>query len=212
MPDPTAGERFGPYVKLAPIGRGGMGEVWRARDTRLSREVALKLMLHDDGDDRQRFLREAQTAASLSHPGIASIYEVGEHDGRRYIAMQLIEGKPMARPCPPRDAARIVRDVALAAAYAHARGVIHRDFKPDNIMIDGAGHAYALDFGLARRVTTDASLTQSGVMVGTPAYMSPEQARGERATAASDVYALGATLHHAVSGTPPFDDDELVTL
>jgi len=207
------GTPVGPYVATKLLGRGGFGEVWKAWDPRLQRWVALKILRDDDDPEEvRRFEREAQTAAALSDPGIAAVYEAGRHEGRAFIAMQLIEGRPVAGPLPPRDAARIVRDAAHAVARAHERGVIHRDLKPSNVMLDGDGRVYVMDFGLARRLRAPSSLTQSGMLMGTPAYMSPEQARGERVDARSDIYSLGATLHELIAGAPPFRDADLLQL
>jgi len=213
-----------PYVKHSLLGRGGFGEVWKARDEKLQRWVALKVLKAHEPEDLRRFQREAQTAASLSHPNIAAIYEVGPD----WIAMQLVEGAPPST-CAPREAARIVRDATRAVAFAHRHGVVHRDLKPANLMVEGPParlpseaappdsevegrrrRVYVMDFGLAR--TVKSTLTQTGMMVGTPAYMSPEQVRGERATEASDVWSLGATLHELVSGRPPFEAAGLVEL
>jgi tetratricopeptide (TPR) repeat protein/predicted Ser/Thr protein kinase len=208
-----AGERVGAYVKAELIGRGGFGEVWRAWDERLSRWVALKLLRQDDaGDERERFVREAQTAATLSHANIAAVYDVGEHDGRPYIAMQIVDGSSLQN-WKERDALKIVRtirDAARAVEHAHERGIIHRDLKPANIMTDSSGAVYVMDFGCARSTRVASSLTMSGMLVGTPAYMSPEQARGDRADARSDVYMLGATLYELLAGRRPFGGEDLI--
>jgi len=185
------------------LGRGGMGEVWKARDEKLGRWVALKRLTLQDPEDARRFQREAQTAASLDHPGIAAIYEVG--DG--WIAMQLIDGGTL-KPGP--DAVRQVRDAAVAVGFAHGKGIVHRDLKPANIMVERDGRVFVMDFGLARSVRAASSLTVSGALLGTPAYMSPEQARGERATPASDVWSLGATLYEITAGRLPFVGADLV--
>ena len=172
----------------AEIGRGGMGVVYRAVDSRLHRKVALKVLppeLAFRDEIRARFLREAQMAAQLSHPHIVPIYTVDEHDGLVYFAMGLVEGETLAQQLardPHPDVAtvrRILREVADALAYAHAHGVVHRDVKPDNILIERAtGHARVTDFGIARAAEADGRLTVTGIAVGTPAYMSPEQAAG----------------------------------
>jgi Tfp pilus assembly protein PilF len=207
-----AGDRFGPYELDAFLGHGVSGQVWRARDTHLPRTVAIKLLSLDEPDDVHLFLREARTAAALDHPNIAAVYDIGEACGFHYIAMQLVDGTPPKPPLRPREAARIVRDAARAVAFAHDRQIIHRDLKPANLMVAGDGRVYVMDFGLARSTKHAASLTASGVLVGSPAFMSPEQARGERATPASDVWCLGTTLYNLLTGRHPFEGDALVAL
>jgi len=203
------GDRVGDYILDRLIGRGGMGEVWRAHDPSLGRAIALKVLTKADDDELQRLRREARTAAGLAHPGIVRIYAVGE----RSIAMELVDGKTLAEAkLDARRAAEAVRDAARAIAVAHAAGIVHRDLKPQNLMIDGAGHVHVMDFGLARRVEGGESLTQTGVTLGTPAYMSPEQARGERADERSDVYSLGATLYHVLTGRPPFEGATVIAI
>ena len=192
------GTTLGPYRIIEPLVGGGMGDVHRAHDERLQRDVAVKLLsAATAGDDeaRARVLREARAAAALHHPHICTIYEVGEVDGQAYIAMELVEGRPLDRIIP---AAGLARDevfnygsqIADAVAHAHAHGVLHRDLKAANIMITQAGRVQVLDFGL--RVSA------------TVAYMSPEQLRGEPATTASDVWALGVVLHEMAAGRQPF--------
>jgi tetratricopeptide (TPR) repeat protein/predicted Ser/Thr protein kinase len=206
---------FGKFRLEEKIGSGGMGEVWRARDTELDRVVALKFLKGTDADEIERFRREAQTAAKLTHPNIAAVHEVGEAGGVPYIAMQYVRGHTLlALPeRTPEIAARLVRDAARALEYAHRNGVIHRDIKPANIMVEGE-RVYVMDFGLARRTDAKSSLSASGVMIGTPAYMSPEQARGDHAQvdARSDIYGLGATLYHLLGGQAPFDNPSILEL
>ena len=202
------GERLGPYVLTQLLGRGGFGEVWRARDEKLGRWVAVKVLDVRDEDDLKRFAREARTAASLDHPNIAAVYDVG-FAGRPYIAMQLIDGAAPAGPLPPRDAARIARDAARAVAHAHAKGIVHRDLKPANLLV-AAGRVYVLDFGLARTFAGPTTVTREGQMIGTPAYMSPEQARGEKADTRSDIWGLGATLHELLAGSPPYTGTSMI--
>lgn len=197
------------------IGRGGMAVVYRARDVRLRRKVALKVLppeLAFREDVKRRFLREAQMAAQLSHPHIVPIYAVDELAGVVFFAMGLVEGETLAQslvrdPRPPVSIVRrLMRDVADALAYAHARGVVHRDVKPDNILVERAtGHALVSDFGIARAAEGDARLTVTGNTVGTPAYMSPEQAMGEREVdGRADIYSLGVVGYQMLAGELPF--------
>ena len=205
---------FGDYEINQEIDRGGMGVVYKARQVSLNRPVALKMIL--DGQlaneaDVKRFHAEAEAAANLDHPGIVPIYEVGQHDGQHYFSMGFVEGQSLAHrladgPLPPRKAAGLIRRVCEAIEYAHHRGVIHRDLKPANILLDRDGNPRVTDFGLAKKLESDSSLTGSGQIMGTPSYMPPEQARGNRHEIgpAADVYGLGATLYRMVTGTPPF--------
>ncbi len=205
---------FGDYVLESLLGKGGFGEVWKAQDPSLARSVALKILRHDDPDELTRFLREAHTAASLIHANIAAVYRVGQFDGKHFIAMQLIDGHTLATF--PRNningVVRVMRDVCRAVAFAHDKDIIHRDLKPANIMVDRDGRAYVMDFGLARQLKPGSSLTVSGMMIGTPAYMSPEQAQGRRADPRSDVYSLGATLYELLTEKPPFQSDDVISL
>ena len=196
------------------IGRGGMAVVYRARDVRLHRKVALKVLppeLAFRAEVKSRFLREAQMAAQLSHPNIVPIYTVDEIDGVVFFSMGLVEGETLAQllarePRPPIPMVRaLLREVADALAYAHARHVVHRDVKPDNILVDGrTGHALVSDFGIARAAEGDARLTVTGVAVGTPAYMSPEQAMGDRdVDGRADIYALGIVGYQMLAGELP---------
>jgi tetratricopeptide (TPR) repeat protein len=221
-PEPT----FGSYKLLAPIGRGGMGVIWKALDQRLNRVVALKMLLSSDPSplDLQRFRNEAEAAALLDHPHIVPIYEVGERDGQMFFSMKLVEGGSLAAHLAefrrrPQDAARVLAEVARAVHYAHQRGILHRDLKPGNILLEarqgGAEpHQYVplvTDFGLAKRLGAQ-ELTQPGALIGTPGYMAPEQARGHQAavTTASDIYGLGAVLYALLTGSAPFAGDDLL--
>ncbi len=198
------------------IGRGGMGIVYRARDPRLKRGVAVKLLPPDLAfrpDIRSRFLREAETAARLSHPNIVPIYTVDEREGLVYFVMALVEGESVGDRLkrvgrmPIADVRRILREVAEALAYAHANGVVHRDVKPDNILLDAnSGRAMVTDFGIARAASDgEARLTATGAAIGTPAYMSPEQCSGDREIdGRSDLYSLGAVAYDMITGAPPF--------
>jgi len=212
-PIPDLPCRFGDYMLEEEIGRGGMGVVYRARQISLGRQVALKMILKGDqasDSDRRRFQAEAESAARLNHPNIVAINEVGQLEGRWYIAMRLITGQTLSqrlqgRPMNPRDAARIMIDVAKAIDYAHEQGVLHRDLKPSNILIGKSGAPYVADFGLAKQEKDHPSLTESGDLLGTPAYMSPEQASGRgQMGVPSEIYSLGAILYHMITGRPPF--------
>jgi tetratricopeptide (TPR) repeat protein/predicted Ser/Thr protein kinase len=204
---------FGRYITVSELGRGGMGAVFKAWDSDLGRWVALKVMLSGSfagAEERERFLREAQTGAQFSHANIAAVYEVGVANDQPFIAMQFIEGRTLhelaAKDLTVRRAAELVRDAARAMHYAHDLKVIHRDVKPQNLIVARTGQVYVLDFGLARAVDVKSSLSVTGYAVGTPAYMSPEQARGDRSIdRRTDVYALGATLYYAVTGKRPFE-------
>jgi eukaryotic-like serine/threonine-protein kinase len=205
------------YELESEVGRGGMGIVYCARDRRLKREIAIKVLppeLSFRADIRQRFLREAETAAQLSHPNIVPIYTVEERDNLVYFVMAYIKGDNLGQrlqqhgPIPPVEVRRILREVADALAYAHHRNVIHRDIKPDNIIIDEeTGRAMVTDFGIARALTDsgDSRLTATGMAIGTPAYMSPEQSAGDHAIdGRSDLYSLGVVGYQMLCGQPPF--------
>ncbi len=202
----------GRYVLLGELGRGGMGAVYRAWDPQLQRPVALKVLLDAGGaSTTERFLREASSAARLQDPGIVRVLDAGTHAGKPFLVMELVEGESFAAMLHGepelREAVRIVREVALAVASAHAAGVIHRDIKPANVLVDRAGRARLTDFGLVRIVGAK-SLTMTGQVLGTPGYMAPEQAAGEkeRHGPASDVYSLGAMLYRVITGKTPFQD------
>ena len=205
---------FHDYEILEEVGRGGMGVVYRARQRSLDRIVALKMMLRGDmasAADAARFRVEAEAAARLDHPGIAPVYEVGIANGHLYFTMRFVDGTTLADrlrdgPLPSREAARLLLPVVRAIHYAHEKGILHRDLKPQNILIGMDGVPCVTDFGLARRVEAPGSLTQSGAILGTPGYMPPEQAVGKRGHLgpASDVYSLGAVLYHMLTGRPPF--------
>jgi eukaryotic-like serine/threonine-protein kinase len=205
---------FGDYEIVRELARGGMGVVFEARQMSLSRPVALKMILAGqlaNETEVRRFYAEAEAAANLDHPGIVPIYEVGEHEGQHYFSMGFIEGQSLTQrladgPVAPREAAELTVKVAEAIEYAHQRGVIHRDLKPANILLDRSGNPRVTDFGLAKKLKEDSGLTGSGQIMGTPSYMPPEQAGGNRGDIGppADVYALGATLYALVTGRPPF--------
>nr|WP_275939137.1 serine/threonine-protein kinase [Polyangium spumosum] len=215
---PRPGERVGRFVVREEIGRGGMGVVFAATDPTLGREVALKVLLSEDEERKRRLLREARAAAALEHAGVVAIYDVGEDQGRAFIAMERLCGSTLrerldarpkdARALPPGEARRIAKDLARALAKAHARGLVHRDLKPENVMIEGDGRVILLDFGLAK--ATHAELdpvpvaTAEGAILGTPSYMSPEQARGRPVDARSDVFSFGVMLYEMLTGKRPF--------
>ena len=205
---------FDDYELLEEVGRGGMGIVYRARQKSLDRIVAVKMLLRRDlatAADLARFRSEAEAAARLDHPGIVSIFEVGECGGHPFYSMRFIEGTTLAKrlaagDVPTREAATILARVAEAVDAAHRGGVLHRDLKPSNILIDAAGKPHVSDFGLAKRIEADQDVTHTGAILGTPCYMSPEQAAGSRGDVGppSDVWSLGAILYQTLTGRPPF--------
>ena len=204
---------LGDYELLEELGHGGMGVVYRARQRSLGRYVAVKMILRDrlsSAADRRRFFVEAEATARLSHPGIVPLYEVGELDGRPFFSMQLIRGTTLAKrisdgPLPQREAVRLMIPICRAVQYAHQHGILHRDIKPSNILIDEHDRARLTDFGLATPEGVHDSFTRTGVVLGTPSYMSPEQANGRinDVGPASDIYSLGAVLYHILTGRPP---------
>ncbi len=205
---------FGDYEVLEEIGHGGQGVVYRARQKSLNRIVALKVigLAHWATEAHvKRFRLEAEAAASLNHPCIVPIYEVGERDGACYFSMGLVEGGQLdavakREPIPIRHAAEVIAKLARTVSYAHAHGILHRDIKPGNILLDAKGEPHLTDFGLARLVETESSVTRTMEVLGTPSYMAPEQAVGNNAgvTSATDIYGLGAVLYQLITGHPPF--------
>jgi eukaryotic-like serine/threonine-protein kinase len=235
----TTGLRFGPYEIVSPLGVGGMGEVWRARDTHLKRGVAIKVLpdgVSQDPDRLARFQREAELLASLNHPNIAAVYGLEKADGMTGIVLELVDGETLAEviahgPVPVIDALQIARQIAEALEAAHEKGVIHRDLKPANIKLTSDGKVKVLDFGLAKLLDTETTaagqarryspgltdsptittpaMTMAGVILGTAAYMSPEQARGKAADKRADIWAFGCVLYEMLTGRRVFDGDEV---
>jgi eukaryotic-like serine/threonine-protein kinase len=229
----AAGSRLGPYEILAPLGAGGMGEVYRARDTRLGREVAIKVLPAQHTGDalrRQRFLREAQAISALNHPNIVTLFDVGESGGVSYLVMEHVHGRTLDQLIPRgglrlAETLRIALQIADGLAQAHAAGILHRDLKPANVIVTEDGTAKLLDFGLAKLaqqeelapVSTDGSTqsvlspvaqdTVAGTILGTVAYMSPEQAQGKALDERSDTFSFGAVLYEMVTGRRAFQGD-----
>jgi serine/threonine-protein kinase len=212
---PAGGRAFGDYELLRELGRGGMGVVYQAWQSSLSRTVALKMILagaHAGPEELARFRAEAEAVARLQHPNIVQIYQVGEHDGRPYFALEYVEGGSLERklagaPRPPREAAALAETLARTVHYAHQRGIVHRDLKPANVLLTEDGTPKITDFGLAKiLVGARGDPTQTGAVLGTPGYMAPEQASGRprEVGPAADVYALGAILYECLTGRPPF--------
>jgi serine/threonine protein kinase len=225
------GARLGPYEILASVAAGGMGEVFRARDTRLGREVAIKILTAahaGDPDSVRRFEKEARAVASLSHPNVVPLFDVGEQDGIRYAVSEYVEGETLrARlkraPLPPTEAVEIAAQIAEGLSAAHQKGLVHRDIKPENVILAHARFARILDFGLAKRsaalaglsvseqeATQSAFLTEPGIIAGTIGYMSPEQVRGEPVDGRSDIFSLGVVLWEMLTGRRPFRGDSPV--
>jgi eukaryotic-like serine/threonine-protein kinase len=220
----VAGSRLGPYEIIAPLGAGGMGEVYRAKDTRLDRSVAIKILpaqLSADPVRKQRFQREAKTISSLNHPHICTLHDVGHQDGIDYLVMECVEGETLAKrlekgPLPQEQVLKYGAQIADAQDKAHRSGVVHRDLKPGNIMLTLNG-AKLLDFGLAKPATALASaatltagaaqspVTEEGMVVGTFQYMSPEQVEGKELDGRSDIFSLGAVLYEMLTGRRAFE-------
>ena len=224
----ATGAQLGPFVITAAIGKDGMGEVYRARDTRLGREVALKVLPPGlvDAERLRRFLREARAASLLNHPNIVTIYDIVEIDGMHILVMEYVEGKPLSEVVSkaavnPADVERYARQIASALSKAHSEGIIHRDLKPANIMITSSGVVKLLDFGIAKftdtpvdesNATLTDAVTRTGMVIGTAAYMSPEQAQGQPVDARSDLFALGAVMYEMLSGERAFRGESAVAV
>src|SRR5499427_1764210 len=220
----TPGIRLGPYEVVEPLGAGGMGEVYRARDTRLERTVAIKILpahLSSDPVRKQRFEREAKTISSLNHPNICTLHDIGSQDGVDYLVMECVEGETLARrldrgPLPLEQVLKIGTQIADALDKAHRAGIVHRDLKPGNIMLTATG-AKLLDFGLAKPAApllnlatmtvtkAESPLTKEGMIVGTFQYMSPEQIEGKEVDGRSDIFSLGAVLYEMLTGKKAFE-------
>ncbi len=214
--DVLVGQTVGGIEILSVLGEGGMGVVYKGKDRALDRTVALKLLparLRGTSDQIERFKREARAAARLEHPNVVQVYQVGEHAGRHYIVMQFVEGESLAAAIrregaiEPVQALRWILDVTRGLAMAHEMGIVHRDIKPDNILVTRKGEPKLADFGLAREVESQSEISQSGQVLGTPYYMSPEQCDAQPADGRSDIYSLGATLYHMLTGRRPFEAD-----
>ena len=200
----------GRYLVERELGRGGMATVLLARDTTLERPVAVKILAADaDEELRLRFLREGRLAAQLSHPNVVSVFDSGEDDGRPYLVLELVDGHSLADeirrrgPLPPAEVSALGRQACAGLEQAHARGLVHRDVKPQNLLLGRDGTLKVADFGIARAGSASATITQVGTLLGTAAYMAPEAVAGEPATPASDVYSLGAVLYELATGRPP---------
>lgn len=212
-----AGKDFGDYALLKELGRGGMGVVFKARQISLDRMVAVKMILPGpkaNADDLARFRLEAEANAQLRHPNIVTVHEVGEIHGQPYYSMDYVEGSSLSQrlaqgPLPGRQAARYVMTVARALHYAHSHGIVHRDMKPSNILLDTCDEPHITDFGLAKRIGVDSGHTRTGAVMGTPSYMAPEQAAGKTKELGPpcDIYGLGAVLYELITGRPPFRSD-----
>ncbi len=218
MPEVNEGSVVdGRYRVLRRIGSGGMADVWLAEDTHLQRQVALKVLHRRFAQDREfveRFRREAESAAGLQHPNIVAVYDRGEFEGTYYIAMQYIEGPTLKAMIDsgltPDQAVALIRQVLEGARFAHRNGVVHRDLKPQNVIVDGDGKAVVTDFGIARAGVSE--ITQAGAVMGTPHYLSPEQAQGFEVTSVSDLYSIGVMLYEALTGRVPFEADSAVAV
>jgi serine/threonine-protein kinase len=207
----------GRYRVLRKIGSGGMADVWLAEDSHLQRQVALKVLHSRFAQDREfveRFRREAEAAAGLQHPNVVAVFDRGEFEGTYYIAMQYLEGRTLKElidyGLTPEQAAYLIRQVLEGARFAHRRGIVHRDLKPQNVIVDDEGKAVVTDFGIARAGVSD--ITQTGSVMGTPQYLSPEQAQGEDVTPVSDLYSVGVMLYEALTGKVPFEGESAVAV
>ena len=216
-----AGDRLGPYLIEAKIGEGGMGKVYRCLDPTLKRQVAVKV-LHDkyvrDPRYKARFLREAQTVANVSHPGVAQVYSIDTTGGSLSIVMEYVDGYSLEERLERDETIAIeeavgwVRQAAEGLQAALVQGIIHRDIKPSNLLVNGGGRVKVVDFGLAKDLAASTSLTDDGIVLGTPQYISPEQGRGKKVDQRSDIYSLGATFYHLITGRPPFTQESQIAV
>ncbi len=225
------GEKVGPYQILGALGSGGMGEVYRARDTRLERDVAIKVLpqsFSSDADRLRRFEQEARTVAALNHPNILGVYDIGQHQGSRYMVSELLEGETLREkliggPLTQRCAVEYASQIAEGLSAAHDKGVVHRDLKPENVIVNNDGRVKILDFGLAKLARSDGRSmpaegatatvpvqTMPGMVLGTAGYMSPEQVRGKEVDARTDIFAFGAIFYEMLSGCRAFQGDSSV--
>src|SRR6188472_1432691 len=209
----------GRYRVLKKLGSGGMADVYCAEDTQLGRRVALKLLYRRFAEDEEfveRFRREASSAAGLQHPNVVAVFDRGEFDGTYYIAMEFLEGRSLKQivrqdgALEPDRAIDLVIQILKAARFAHRRGIVHRDIKPHNVIVDDEGRAKVTDFGIARAGASD--MTETGSIMGTAQYLSPEQAQGHPVDARSDLYSIGVVLYELLTGRVPFDGESAVTI
>lgn len=206
-------DKIGHYEIQGLLGKGAMGEVYEGRDPSLNRRVALKVLgrkHRESSEFKERFLREGRSLASMNHVNVVQVYFIGEFEGRPFLAMEFLDGNDIGGlikkngPLHPGDSAEVVRQAAVGLLEAKRAGVVHRDVKPSNLVVTSAGEVKVTDFGLAKALQEDLSITATGVFVGTPDYLAPEQAMGEDVDSSADVYALGCSLYHMCTGNPPF--------
>ena len=210
---PPLPEYIGNFRVVGLLGKGAMGEVYEGLDEQLNRRVALKILgrKHQESSEfKSRFLREGRALAAMNHRNIVQVYAIGEHEGRPFLAMEYLDGEDVGAaikrrgPLHPGDVAELIRQAAVGLGEAQRAGVVHRDVKPSNLVVTSQGEVKVTDFGLAKALQEDLSITATGVFVGTPDYLAPEQAMGEEVDARADVYALGCSMYHMCSGNPPF--------
>jgi serine/threonine protein kinase len=205
--------QIGPFKVKGLLGKGAMGEVYEGLDEKLGRRVAIKILgrKHRESEEfKTRFLREGKALAAMNHPNVVAVYFIGDHEDRPFLAMEFLDGEDIGGSLKkrgalhPGDAAEVIRQAAIGLAETQRVGVVHRDVKPSNLVVTSQGIVKVTDFGLAKALQEDLSITATGVFVGTPDYLAPEQAMGKEVDARADVYALGCSLYHMCSGHPPF--------